>query len=133
MPDRRLLAAALALLVALPVAAAGDDYDVKLAEARANLASVEGVAYDRAIGAALQTPALEAKFDACLAAVDPAEELHFEGFFEFPESGAYRVELRPDTPVARCFGAAMEGVALREPPSRPWYNHFLFTSSAGAE
>lgn len=127
MSDRRLLAAALALLVALPVAAAGDDYDVKLAEARENLASVEGNAFDRAIGAALQTPAQEAKWNACIEAAAPTGEIHLEGFFEFPETGAYHVELRPDTPFARCFGDAMEGVALPEPPSRPWYNHFTFT------
>ena len=124
------LALAIALLVALPVAAAGDDYDVKLAEARANLASAEGVAFDRALGEAIQTAAIESQWNACLAQHAPTADVHLEGFFEFPEKGAFRVVLRPATPLSRCLATAMESGDAPEPPSRPWYNHFVFALEA---
>jgi hypothetical protein len=112
---------------ALPAAAADNVFDANYRQARENVATAAGAAYDRALSEAMErSTTVQPAMAACLDAhADTRGDLH--GYFQFAAGGNYQVILRPNGAFADCVESALEGQSLPAPPKLPWYNQFVFT------
>jgi hypothetical protein len=122
------LAVALAFSLAagnVAASSASDDKTFKknYETAVGNLLTEGGRAYDRRLGAALQSN--KASTDAvglCLRTHKGPHDLH--GYFHFRSPTRYELVIEPRTPFADCLAEAIEGHAVPPPPRLPYFNHF---------
>ena len=104
----------LALLLALPAVAA-DDFDRRIADARAAIATPAGYAYDMAL-----VPAIHAATTKC---VPPGRRAarHADSFTtvaSVDRSGRVRdVQVRPVTALSQCFARQLGAMRLQPPPA----------------
>jgi hypothetical protein len=124
-PILLLLAAALAG----PAAAADVVFDANYRSARDNAGTLEGAAFDRALGAAMEgSQRLRPATAACLEQ-HAGSRSNLHGYFQFAATGGYQVVLRPKSAFSDCMESALEGYELPKPPAFPWYNVFTFTDN----
>lgn len=115
---RVLLVPLLALFVMPSVAAS--DFDARVAAAEAAIAAPGGFAYDTAL-----VPAIHAAVVPCVpAGADPARGGGFVLVADVDANGRlHALDVKPASPIARCFAQHFGATRLRPPPSRtarPW-------------
>lgn len=105
---------ALALCTLLPLAAAAGDFDRRVADARAAIATPAGHAYDMAL-----VPAIHAATTKCVPPGRRAAERSdsFTTVASVDRSGRVsRVEVRPVTALSQCFAGRLAAMRLQPPP-----------------
>ncbi len=106
---------ALVLCTLLPLAAAADDLDRRVADARAAIATPAGYAYDTAL-----VPAIHAATTKC---VPPGRRAatradSFTAVASVDRGGRVsRVQVRPAMPLSQCFARHLGATRLRPPPT----------------
>ena len=118
----RKVAPFLAFLLACPLAACGDveaDFQADFEAAKANAATLQGGAFDHAIGQRLLTPDTTAAVRKCAAAHAPARDT-YRGVVAFDRSRGYRIRFEADDDFADCLVDVLQGREMPEPPERPY-------------
>jgi hypothetical protein len=111
---------AIFLATSLTACAGGaKDFEADFAAAKANVATLEGGAFDHAVGQRLTTPELQAVAMECIAD-NPADRTRYRGVMAFEDPRGYRVRFEVDDALARCFIGVYEDRNLPEPPTRPY-------------
>ena len=110
----------LLLATALAIATPGPTFDARIAAAEAAIAKPGGYAYDTAL-----VPAIHAAVVPCVpAGADPTRGGGFVLVADVDARGRLQaVDVKPATPIARCFAKSFGAVRLRPPPARgtrPW-------------
>jgi hypothetical protein len=108
------------LALASTVSSAAPPFDARIAAANAAIATPAGYAYDTAL-----VPAIHAAIVPCVpAGADPARGGGFVLVADVDARGRLRaVDVRPASPIARCFAQRFGATRLRSPPGptvRPW-------------
>lgn len=114
----RKVAPFLAFLLACPLAACGD-FEADFKAAKANAATLQGGAFDHAIGQRLLTPDTTAAVQKCAAAHAPGRAT-YRGVVAFDRSRGYRIRFEADDDFADCLVDALQGREMPEPPERPY-------------
>lgn len=97
-------------------------------QARDNLATEAGAAYDQALGRGIEAnPAALADITRCLEKHAGPHDVH--GYYHFHAEDDFRVVLRPTTGFSTCLASALEGHAAPAPPSVPYFNPFTFQTA----
>jgi hypothetical protein len=101
------------LLVALPSLSPAADFDARVAAAQAAAATRPGLAYDMAM-----VPAIHAAVVPCVpAGTDAARGGGFTLVADVDAMGRVRnADVRPASPLARCFAKSFGATRLRAPP-----------------
>lgn len=108
--------------------AAATEFQLNEAKARANVRTVAGARFDRALGASVQAnPKFEAGVTRCLTKYPTAQAVH--GYFHFTSATEYRLVLEPRNGFSKCLEAALKGFAVPKPPSVPYFNSFSFATA----
>lgn len=108
------------MLFALALAlAAGDGFDARVQAAKALEGKADGKAWQSAMWDRIGNPATDALKD-CIASNAPADKRPFTLVAEVAADGrSGQVEVRPATPVARCFAGQFNAWTLPAPPKTP--------------
>lgn len=110
-----------ALVIALSACAgAANDFEADYSAARADVATLKGGAFDRAVRLRLGAKPLQDAAAKCLAQNKPAAGPAYRGVIRFDGSRGYTVRYDHDDALARCLVDAFEGKDLPEPPDRPF-------------
>ena len=117
-PTLLLIVALLASMLAA-CGGGGDDFEADFAAAKATVATLEGGAFDHAVGQRMQVPEITDATAKC-ATENASDRTAYRGVMEFEDGGGYEVRFEVDDDLARCVAQAYEGRQLPEPPSRPY-------------
>ena len=111
-----------ATLLASALAACGSggkDFEADFAAAKANVATLEGGAFDHAVEQRYTTPDMQAAAIKCIAD-NAADRTRYRGVMTFEDPRGYTVRFEVDDDLAKCLVGIYEGRNLPEPPSRPY-------------
>lgn len=117
------------LLIALSTAACArqKSFDENYATARENAATTQGIAYDNAVGAVMQsTPALVLAQRECVIRNPGQPSLH--GYMLIKSPTDYSVSFEPKGALADCIEATFANYKLPTPPSSPYLNPVEFSA-----
>lgn len=107
------------MLLALALALAGDTFDGRAQAAKALEGGAPGKAWQAALWDRIGDPATDALKD-CIASNAPADKRAFTLVADVDATGrSSGVEVRPATPVARCFAGQFATWTLPAPPKAP--------------
>jgi hypothetical protein len=112
-------AIALAALLAACGGAVGHDFATDFAAAKANAATLEGGAFDHTVEQRILAPDTNRALLAC-ATQHPPARASYRGVVEFDGSRGYGVRFEDDDDYADCLASQLEGLAMPEPPQRPY-------------
>ena len=118
LPTRFLVAALIASTLAA-CGSGGKDFEADFAAAKATAATLEGGAFDHAVGQRMQVQEITDATAKC-AADHASDRTAYRGVMEFEKGGGYDVRFEVDDDLARCLAQAFEGRQMPEPPSRPY-------------
>ncbi|HEY4582034.1 MAG TPA: hypothetical protein VIG88_04095 [Lysobacter sp.] len=106
----------LLLPLALATQAHADDFAARVVAAKAAAVTIEGFAYDTAMG-----PAIHHVLVPCVPkGTDPGRGGEFVLVANVDATGRpSAIEARPSTPLARCFAKGFGALRLQPPPKRP--------------
>jgi hypothetical protein len=111
-----------ALSLVATLAACNDvisDFDADFKQAKSNVASLEGGAFDHQVQQRLQAQEVLAAANQCVAQNRPDRKA-YRGVVAFDGSRGYDVRFEAGDDLADCLVDAYEGRALPEPPARPY-------------
>lgn len=97
----------------------GKDFEADFATAKANAATPEGGALDRAVGQLMMTPPNQVAATNCIIG-SQHKTPGYRGVMEFAQGGGYTIRFEADDKNSRCLVELFEGKPVPEPPVRPY-------------
>ncbi|MGH8028520.1 MAG: hypothetical protein ACREO3_01160 [Arenimonas sp.] len=100
-------------------AAADGDFETDFAAAKANVATLEGGAFDHRVRQRITTPDMIDGANKCITG-SHADRPGYSGVMTFEDGGGYTVRFETDDEHTHCLVELHEGKELPEPPARPY-------------